>query len=228
MSAASTTTLILVRHGETTLNLEHRFRGRADPPLTEHGVDQARSVAQRGELTGAAVIYTSPRQRAAATATAIGSGTRTEMVAKDPRLDDIDYGEWTALTGAESAERWPALHREWLARPEQLRFPRGEAIADVVVRAREAIEVYRTKHEGGTIVAVTHDVIIRILLCSMLDAPLAAMHRLRIDLTSLSILEWTPEVSIVRVNDVRHVAAPPKVSKVPLTAGIAAGAPIAM
>ena len=69
----TTTTLCLIRHGETAWNAEKRLQGHTDIPLNSHGVSQARQMAQALKKTGLAfdVLYSSDLKRAADTANAI-------------------------------------------------------------------------------------------------------------------------------------------------------------
>ena len=198
-----TTKVLLLRHGETELNVGHRFRGRADPPLTATGERQARAAAVRQDLQRADVVCTSPRRRAVATATAILGPTRT--LAVDDRLDDIDYGDWTGRTSAEVSSDDTARYETWMGEPDAVTFPNGEAVSAVVGRARAALDAFVTRHDGQAIVVVTHDIIIRIVLCDLLDAPLASIHRFDIGLTSVTALEWGDTFVIRTVNDTAHL-----------------------
>ena len=190
------TTVLLARHGETTLNVEGRFRGRADPALTAGGVEQARALAH--ELAGwrPAAILASPRRRAVQTAAEIASAV-SQRAEIDPRLDDIDYGDWTGLSQAEVAMRWADDFARWEVAPDTLTLPRGEAVAQVATRIGEAVAAAAFRFPGKT---VTHDVTIRLVLCHMLTAPLAGMHRIRIGLASLTVLTLGGGPVIERVN----------------------------
>jgi len=90
--------LYILRHGETVWNLQRRFQGRQDSPLTEHGKSQA---LQQRELLSTITnkpekIYTSPSGRAIHT-TSLAVGSEKEPVI-DNRLQEIDFGEWEGLT----------------------------------------------------------------------------------------------------------------------------------
>ena len=103
-------TLVLVRHGESTWNLENRFTGWTDVPLTETGVAQAREA---GRLLRAAgydfdVAYTSVLKRAVWTLWhALDELDRTWLpVFKDWRLNERHYGALQGLNKAETAARY--------------------------------------------------------------------------------------------------------------------------
>ncbi|HUP06778.1 MAG TPA: 2,3-diphosphoglycerate-dependent phosphoglycerate mutase [Caldimonas sp.] len=103
-------TLVLVRHGESTWNLENRFTGWTDVPLTDTGVAQAREA---GRLMRAAghdfdVAYTSVLKRAVWTLWyALDELDRTWLpVVNDWRLNERHYGALQGLNKAETAARY--------------------------------------------------------------------------------------------------------------------------
>jgi broad specificity phosphatase PhoE len=100
------TTLFVARHGQTAWNLEHRWQGHADPPLNETGVAQAQRLA--ASLDGREIdrIYSSDLARARETAEIVGRLLGLE-VRVDPRLREVDVGEWSGLTSAEIELRFP-------------------------------------------------------------------------------------------------------------------------
>lgn len=185
------TAVILARHGETRLNVERRFRGRADPPLSEDGRIQARRLGAALATPNVPVILSSPRLRARETAAAIAehAGAPYEV---DPRLDDVDYGKWTGLTAAEAKARWPELYTDYVDDPALVRFPGGESIENLAARAGEVL-LAPARSEAAA-VFVTHDIVIRVLLCAVLGCPLRAMHQLRIDLASSTALHVATSV----------------------------------
>lgn len=195
--------LILVRHGETAFNAEGRFRGRADPHLTERGRQQAHSVANVLVAHADATLTLSPRGRARETAGAITQVLRTSGRVDD-RFDDIDYGEWTGLGRAEVVARWSAEFVLWLEAPDRLRIPGGEQV--IAVHDRVWAAIGELARDSSTAIVVTHDVCIRMAICALLQAPLLSIHRLRVDLASITeMLFQGPEVQLVRANDTSHL-----------------------
>ena len=97
--------LLLVRHGETIWNAESRLIGLTDLPLSEGGSQQAAQLTARLAGEGIDSIYASDLQRAAQTAAAIGDGCGVRPQA-DPRLREMDFGEWEGLT-------FPDLERQF-------------------------------------------------------------------------------------------------------------------
>lgn len=195
--------LILVRHGETALNAEGRFRGRADAPLTAHGQQQAAAVAHALAALPPATLVSSPRLRARQTADAIGRPTSGAVIVDD-RLDDVDYGEWTGLTRAEVVASWPGQFALWLEAPERLRMPGGERVAEVRDRVWSAL--CEIAQRGQRAIVVTHDACVRLAIVALLGAPTASMHAVRVDLASRTEIELDGEtMQLVRANDTCHL-----------------------
>jgi probable phosphoglycerate mutase len=193
---------ILARHGETLLNVEGRFRGRLDPPLSNAGNAQALRLGNALGADNCARILSSPRQRAQQTAQAIASNCNL-TVDVDSRLDDVDYGAWTGLTSAEVAARWPNDFAVFMSAPDTTRFPEGESIAALADRVWDAFVAVRLSRGMAL---VTHDIVIRLLLCRVLGAPLATMHHLRIDLASTTgLLPVSTGASLEWMNRTSHL-----------------------
>jgi probable phosphoglycerate mutase len=197
-------TLHIARHGETIANVEHRFQGGNDTPLTERGREQARIVAAilarslAGQATPRFVASPLPRTR-----------TMMEIILDalhlppiydtDARLMEIDLGAWSGLTDAEARaldpEMWDRrVHDKW-----NVRVPGGgENYAMVAERVTEwARELDR---DTG---AISHGATLRILRglflglgwkqMSDLDEPQDCVFRYRDGtLTRLEYREPTP------------------------------------
>jgi len=101
-------TLVLVRHGQSTWNLENRFTGWTDVDLTEQGVEEARSAGRllREEGYDFDLVHTSVLKRAIRTMWLV----MEEMdrmwlpVTRDWRLNERHYGALQGLNKAETAE----------------------------------------------------------------------------------------------------------------------------
>ena len=200
--------VILARHGETAFNVERRLRGRADPPLSEVGREQVRLLGEALATTKHTGLVSSPRGRAQETASAIAKTCGVAFVV-DARLDDVDYGEWTGLTLVEAAARWPELQRAFLTDPDGVRFPNGESIGALVARTTDVLA--SSSFTADVTVLVTHDIVIRVLLCTVLGTSLRTMHRLRIDVASSTGLRVAPSHAYLDwMNDTCHLQSPPE------------------
>jgi 2,3-bisphosphoglycerate-dependent phosphoglycerate mutase len=110
MSSESTTNLIIVRHGQSLWNLENKFTGWANPPLTEKGELEAqnagKSIASLNLTFDKA--YTSYLKRSIHTLWAILKETDQEWLAteKNYRLNERHYGALTGLNKKETAVKY--------------------------------------------------------------------------------------------------------------------------
>ncbi len=133
-------TLYLLRHGETEFNVEGRYQGQRDSPLTPRGRDQARC---HGALLKTLIaepaawrLVASPLGRAMATARIVcdALGLPEDAIETDARLKEMAFGEWEGLTPAEIQARHPEA---WAARCadrwHHLR-PGGESYARLAAR----------------------------------------------------------------------------------------------
>ncbi|MFL5646077.1 MAG: histidine phosphatase family protein [Chloroflexota bacterium] len=157
-------TLVLVRHGESTLIAEGRFQGRADSPLTEIGRRQAGLVAVRLAAPRAAPVLPvptgppveivhSPLGRATETAHAIDVAMRDVGWSVATRPDDgfpeIGQGDWQGLHRDEIAVRYAAELAAWRRTPLEVWAPGGEALPEVEARVRPSLaRILATLAEG--------------------------------------------------------------------------------
>jgi broad specificity phosphatase PhoE len=104
--------LLLIRHGETQWNVERRYQGQLDSPLTERGIAQAEAIGRRlaalPEFASAPLIA-SPLGRARRTAEIICANRRSTVFETDDRLREITLGSWDGLFADEIAARSPGL-----------------------------------------------------------------------------------------------------------------------
>jgi len=216
------TTILLIRHGQTAWNREERFRGQVDLPLDDWGLKQAEAVGQR--VAGGwqpVAVYASSLQRTLQTAAAIAracaglhpagavlrpayAGLRTTI---HDGLLDIDYGAFAGLTPDEAADQYPDLARAWRCAPHTVHFPGGESLDDVRARAEAALAEVVASHPGQTAVLVTHVVVCRLLLCSVLGLDNSHFWQFEPATASISVFEVSPESSVLlSVNDTCHLA----------------------
>ncbi len=203
------TRLLLLRHGQTELSVQRRYSGRGNPELTEVGrrqaADAARYLAQKG---GISAVISSPLQRAHATATAAADALGLS-VAVDENLTETDFGEWEGLTFPEAAKSHPDVHGRWL-RDTSLAAPGGESFDEVGQRVDRALDRIVAEHPGATVLVVSHVTPIKTLLRLALDAGPTILHRVHLDLASLSIAEFYPDngASVRLVNDTSYLRRP--------------------
>lgn len=191
MSDQQALTVYLIRHGETAWNEEGRCQGVTDIPLTEKGRCQARAVANALEHTPICRILTSPLQRAHDTAALIAQPHALPLECYD-ELKEWDQGRLEGLTGPELMQDHPGFFERWLADPAGTAPPGGEPLRAVQQRAWPILDRLRQHNElTGPVVVVSHTLTTAVMLCAALGLDLAQVHRLKIDLASISSLVFT-------------------------------------
>ena len=102
--------LILLRHGQSQWNLENRFTGWVDIPLSDAGREEAREAGERLRGMRIDVVYTSVLARAIDTATiALEAGGFGEIpTTRDQALNERNYGDLQGLNKTETAEKYGA------------------------------------------------------------------------------------------------------------------------
>jgi len=108
----------------------------------------------------------------------------------DENLIEIDHGDWAGMLVEEVREKYPDMFRQWLYEPETVDFPNGESLYDVYHRVRRFQEDVFEKHDGETIIAVSHTVPIRASFVAGLDLSLRKFWSFGCDNASYSILEY--------------------------------------
>ncbi len=200
------TRLLLLRHGQTELSRQRRYSGRGNPDLTEAGRCQAEDAARYlGSKGGIAAVVSSPLSRAHDTAKAAADALGLAVTVDDD-LIETDFGEWEGLTFLEAAQRHPEVHSRWL-RDTSLAAPGGESFDEVALRVARARDRLLAEHGGSTVLVVSHVTPIKTLLRLALDAGTSVLHRLHLDLASLSIAEFYPDngSSVRLVNDTSYL-----------------------
>jgi broad specificity phosphatase PhoE len=201
-----TTTLLIVRHGQTAWNKDLHFRGRADLALDETGLQQAEAVGRRiAAEYQPAVILSSPLQRARQTAEAIARNLKL-TIQPERGLVDIDYGEFTGLSPAEAEAKFLEFYRAWLNVPHIVRFPQGESLDDVRSRLADLIRRVMEFYPHEQVVLVSHQVVCQVFLCALLGIHNGHFSHFRVDTASLTIFEIDQGRAIlVRANDTCHL-----------------------
>ncbi len=198
--------LYLVRHGETAYNRDGLGLGVADPPLTDRGLRQTAAAVER--LAGEPVdrILTSPLTRAAAIARGLAERTGAPLDVRE-ELIEMDVGETEGLPFREMRERFPAFIEAWRAPdPSDVAMPGGESLAQVAARLEPLAGELHALPEQSTVVAVSHNFVLRLLICRLLGLEVAAFRAFSLDLASVSALSLrTGQASLRTLNDRCHL-----------------------
>jgi broad specificity phosphatase PhoE len=205
-----TTRVLLIRHGETDWNATGRWQGRAPVPLNDCGLEQARLLGcyLAAHDPHIDVIYSSDLVRAMQTAEVVAAPLQL-AVRPEPRLREVDLGDWQGLTRAEieawDGERYAVYVTGQGASPA----PNGESWKQVKTRGRSAFDDLADRHAGRTIALVSHGGTVGRIIESLFGP----IERPALSNTSISLLEQAaPDAAWQLV----RVAWSPHLSNVPL------------
>jgi len=202
-----TTTVLLVRHGQTSSNVTGFYMGWSDEDLNEVGYTQVRSLSSRLASLPIASVYTSPLRRAYTTAAILAEPHKLELKFSDD-LTEIRLGDWQGLHMDEIKRRWPELWQQSRIDPSELTMPNGESFGQVTERAVRAFEMIVEANQGKLVAIVTHDVIIRVLAAYILGVSNSIHRRFEINNTSLSVIGVANNNSrLITLNDTSHLEA---------------------
>ncbi len=183
-----TTTLLLVRHGQSLGNLAETFLGHTDLGLTALGERQAAALAERLAGTHLDAVYSSDLSRAMNTV--LPTAKRHGLaVIPDERLREIFAGAWEGVSFDEIARRFPADRALWKTNIGLACPTGGESVAALGVRVKAVLDEIATRHPGETVLVGTHATPVRSVMARLLGYPPERMAE----------IPWAPNASIVTV-----------------------------
>jgi broad specificity phosphatase PhoE len=197
--------LILVRHGQTVCNTDNIWHGWDDCQLTEAGLAQARAVAARlaGERIDA--VYSSDSRRALQTAQAIAAPHSLQPI-PDPGLRERKAGEYEGMPVDEVVAQHPTVWDQRAADYWGWSPPGGESFRQVLDRTMAVVQRLAARHNGQTVVVVTHMGPARVLISRLAGIPLARTYEEVFPSTGVSIFSLEGDRARAEVlNDATHV-----------------------
>lgn len=184
------TKFLIIRHGQSTANLEERYAGWYDAPLTELGRKQA-AITTDYILKNYHVdaVYSSDLIRAVETVKEIAARANVPLV-KEKALREIDGGEWEEKQVEEIARKYPEQAYLWKTDIGKARPTGGESFAELQVRIDSAFRKIAAENDGKTVVVASHGGAIRTMQCLFENVPIEDMRK----------VPWTPNASVSEVN----------------------------
>ena len=128
--------LVLVRHGQSQWNLENRFTGWVDVPVTELGAEEAHRAGRQLKGVKFDMAFVSALLRAKQTLDIIleETGLKGIPVQSDKALNERHYGDLQGLNKAETAEKFGAEQVHIWRRSYDVKPPGGESLKDTAER----------------------------------------------------------------------------------------------
>jgi probable phosphoglycerate mutase len=199
------TTLLLIRHGQIRANVEGRWHGSTDSPLTATGRRQAETVARYlgRRFEGIEAVYTSPLERCRDTARAIATRLGTSVVTDDD-LREYGIGELEDTSYRALADQHD-FFRTIGADPDYAP-PGGDSLRAVAERIVRAIERIHAGHAGAQRVAIVgHGAALAIALAALLERDPVRWGNYPIANCSITELLLEPAPQLGSLNRVEHL-----------------------
>jgi broad specificity phosphatase PhoE len=160
------TQLCLVRHGITDWNLEGKYQGQSNVHLNDAGRIEVKKLAQQLKNLTFSAIYSSDLERAFETA---------EIIAKyldlsiriDPRLREINLGEWEGKNVIEIQSNYANLWKQRHQDPINARPPGGETLAEVATRVYTAIDEIASQTLDKSCIICSHGITLATIICKV-------------------------------------------------------------
>lgn len=213
------TRVIIVRHGQSSYNALQKIQGRCDESvLTEKGIFDAKSVGQVLKNITLDGIYSSPLQRAKATAVVIQSAWEhpPEIIVSE-QLMEVDLPLWEKLVKSEVKERFPEEYKTWQTHPQQFKMileggREHYPVLSLYEQARQFWQATLTKHQGKTILIVAHNGINRCLILSAIGISPDYYHAIQQSNCCINILNFVGDlgdaVQLESLNQTAHLGMP--------------------
>lgn len=200
------TSILLIRHGETKWNALGKFQGSKDINLSEEGILQAKFLKKRLQ-NNFDCIYCSPLKRALNTAEILSNDTNLDPIIYQD-LREIDFGEWEGLTVQEIKDNYPKIFEEWMSDDTTGPLCGGDqSLKEASIRAKNAILKIALKNKDKNTIVVAHGGIIKATLIGLFNWNMTMYHRMRLGNTSISKLCFDDNMLplILGLNDTSHL-----------------------
>lgn len=206
------TTILLIRHGETPWNAERRLQGHIDIPLNERGLQQAAALGQALAGEPLAAVLSSDLQRARQTAQAVAE-LQHLPVQTDALLRERCYGAFEGLLYADIAARYPHEYAQWQSRQIDAVMPSGERQAEsfrqFYARANGAIARWAQQYDGQTIAIVAHGGVLECAYRAAVGMSLDSPRDFQVRNASVNRFSHADgKLHLVHWGNIEHLAAP--------------------
>ncbi len=174
-----------------------------DHPISAKGRQEAGQLCPYFAAKPVEAIYVSAYQRTSQTIEPVARQLGLTPVL-DARLNEINNGRVGVLSDAEVQREFPEVWQALVSRSADFRFPEGETGQEARQRIVSFLEEKRRQHSGDLIL-VTHDGLIRLLMCHLMDIPVYKRWNFQVDTCGLTEIRYQEEFDswkLIRFNQV--------------------------
>jgi broad specificity phosphatase PhoE len=199
------TTCYLIRHAAKERgDFFNPYLRHQDEPISVLGQSQAQQLCAHFDGKAIAAIYISEYQRTRQTSEPLAQQLQLTPIV-DARLNEIDNGRLDGMTDEQIQQIYPDVWQAFLSRSADFRFPEGETGAEAQRRIVVFLEEKREQHLAENIILVSHEGLIRLLMCTILDLPVYKRWNFHYDFCGIMEITHQPDYEawkLIRFNQV--------------------------
>jgi len=193
------TSLFLLRHGATRLNLEvpYRLQGNEqDEPLGAIGQAQSEGARDLLRSVPLTAFYSSPLRRAMQTAQIVAM-PHALSVKPIAELREGSVGSWNNRTWDEIKANERQAYDSFMENPGIHGYPGGENFSQVLERVRPVFHELLRQHEGQAIAVMGHQIVNRVIVADLLGLEMAKARRLKFANAGVSLISMENDQPIL-------------------------------
>jgi broad specificity phosphatase PhoE len=202
------TKIYLVRHTQTTGNIEKRLTGRTKYEITKDGEKYIELLTQKLKDIKFDTVYSSTSQRAIKTVEPLASLNKKDIIKLDD-LCEMYFGIYDGMKWEEVNRINPKIHENHVKTNEIMGIPEQETTQEVAERMYNCIHKIVLENKGKTILIGSHGVAIEAFLRKITGSPFTEKREEYSQKnTSVNILEYNSEkdkFNLITLNDFSHL-----------------------
>ena len=199
------TTFYIIRHADKErgdfYNPQLRHQ---DQPISQKGREETHRLASFFSDQPISAIYVSAYRRTGQTIEHVAQAHQLTPIV-DERLNEIDNGCIDGLADEEIQQKYPQVWNSYIERTADFRFPEGETGAEAQKRVVDFLEEKRQQYSSGNIILVSHDGLIRLLMCYLVNIPVYNRWDFQVEPCGLMEICYQPDFEawkLIRFNQI--------------------------
>jgi broad specificity phosphatase PhoE len=169
-----------------------------DEPISHQGQEEALKLCSYLCDKQISAIYVSGYQRTAQTIEPVAKQSGITPII-DERLNEIDNGCMEGLRDEEIQQKYPEVWRGFRERSADFRFPQGETGEEACQRIANFLEEKRQIHSAENILLVSHEGLIRLLVCHIMNLPVYQRWNFQVDFCGISEIAYQPDFQVCKL-----------------------------
>lgn len=202
------TRLYIIRHSQTTGNIEKRLTGRKDYELTQDGKELIKRMEERLKDIHFDVAYCSTSNRTKKTIQGLADKNKIKII-EDENLCEMFFGIYDGFKWEEVNKINPEIHNKRMETNEIMGIEKQETTQEVALRMKKVITDIAKKNEGKNILICSHGVAIEAFLREISGEKFTQkIEEYSQKNTSINIVDYdenSQEFKIELLNDINHL-----------------------